>query len=371
MRKLVFIAILLYVSPLKAQLYINPGVDTLDNDVKSAIGFYQKYLNEFNKVRLPDFSPYWPAKDLIRYKVPDPIVYGISGDYPTYKFGYKPTIFYIKPSKDFIHIKTQFSSVDSLKNISTVGITNHYVKFDQEGKPFFVSPVEVNAKKWKTIKVRNITYWYPEYHNFNRKRADSLIRQTINLEKIWELKPIDITYYFANTFEEIQNLRGFDFSIGLGNRDKPSGISNDVDRIIYCAGIGENYFHEVVHIYLNKYFPKSPLLEGLVVFYGRSLGQDLVWHLKRLNTYLIEHPEIDLNRLEDFWRMDNYTDPSAAIGGMLCDMAFKKGGLNGLKKLMSHHTMDEVFKEEFDLKGNELNTWLRKTIAEQSTSTNF
>lgn len=366
MRKLVLIAILLYAYPLKAQLYINPGVDTLGNDVKTAIGFYQKYLNEFTKVGLPDFKQYWSAKDLSRYKVPDPIIYGISGDYATYKFQYKPTIFYIKPSKDFIHIKTQFSSIDSSKNISTLGITNHYIGFDPTGKPFFISPVEINAKNWKTTKLRNVTYWYPNDHDFNRKRADSLIRSIINLEKVWELKPIDMTYYFANTFEEIQNLRGFDFSIGLGNRDKPSGISNDTDQIIYCAGNGENYFHEVVHIYLNRHFPKSPLVEGLAVFYGGSLGRDLNWHLKRLNTYLIQHPEIDLNQLEDFWRMDNYTDPGAAIEAMLCHMAFKKSGLIGLKKILSYRTMDEVFKEEFGVKKNELNTWLRKNIEEQS-----
>lgn len=369
MRKLVFVAILLYAYPLKAQLYINPGVDTLDTDVKTAIGFYQKYLNEFPKVRLPDFKEYWPAKDLIKYKVPDPIVYGISGDYPTYKFQYKPTIFYIKPAKEFIHIKTQFSSIDSLKNISTLCITNHYIGFDPKGKPFFVSPVEINAKNWKTTKVRNLTYRYPSYHNFNQKRADSLIRQIINLEKIWELKPIDITYYFANTFEEIQNLRGFDFTIGLGNRDKPTGISDDRDDIIYSAGNGENHFHEVVHIYLNRHFPKSPLLEGLAVFYGGSLGKDLSWHLKRLNTYLIQHPEINLNQLEDFWRLDNYTNPGTAIEGMLCNMAFKKAGLAGLKKILSHPNMDEVFKEEFGLTKNELNTWLRKTIAEQAIAT--
>lgn len=367
MRKLVLIAILLYASPLRAQLYINPGVDTLDKEVKSAISFYQKYLNEFIKLPLPDFKQYWPAKDLTRYKVPDPIVYGISSDYPTYKFGYKATIFYIKPSNEFIHIKTQFSNIDSSKNISTLGITNHYIKFDSKGKPFFVSPVEINAKNWKTTKLRNITYRYPSYHIFNRKRADSMIRQIINLEKIWKLQPINTTYYFANTFEEIQNLRGFDFSIGLGNRNKPTGISDDRDQIVYSSGNGENYFHEVVHIYLNRHFPKSPLVEGLAVFYGGSLGKDLLWHLKRLNTYLIQHPEIDLNQLEGFWKMDNYTNPASTIEGMLCLMAFKKGGLDGLKKLLSHGSMNKVFKEEFDVKANELNTWLRKNIAEQST----
>ncbi|WP_316820452.1 hypothetical protein [Pedobacter gandavensis] len=73
---------------------------------------------------------------------------------------------------------------------------------------------------------------------------------------------------------------------------------------------------------------------------------------------------------EDFWRLDNYTDPGATIEGMLCHMAFKNGSLPGLKKFLAYRTMDELFKEEFGVKRNELNTWLRKTISEQSRATN-
>ena len=47
MRKLVLIAILLYAYPLKAQLYINPGVDTLGNDVKTAIGKVIGHIDGF------------------------------------------------------------------------------------------------------------------------------------------------------------------------------------------------------------------------------------------------------------------------------------------------------------------------------------
>lgn len=350
----------------KAQLTINPGVDTLNLEVKAALRFYQSYLDDFKNKELPDFKKYWSIEDMKRYKVPDQMIYGISGDYPTYKMSDKHLVLYIKPGKEHIQIKTQFSWLDSLKNITTLCITNHYVKFDDENKPYFINPVALNSRNWKTKVVNDLTYRYAPYHTFNQKKADSLQLQIKKLQKEWGLTSIPITYYFADTNEEISRLRGFDYSIGMGNADKPSGISDDIDNQIYCSGWGENYFHEVVHIYLNRKYPKSPLLEGLAVFYGGSLGQQLPWHLKRLNTYLIQHPEIDLNKLEDFWQMDNFTNPDSAIQGMLCRMAFKRAGIGGLKKMMSYERLVDIFKNEFDLAPDEMNTGLRKMINDEA-----
>src|SRR6202000_1377608 len=104
------------------------------------------------------------------------------------------------------------------------------------------------------------------------------------------------------------------------NRPKPSGMSDGVDNIIYCGGWGERYFHEVVHIYLNRLHPASPLNEGLAVMYGGSVGHELSWHIKRLNEYLQAHKEISLEHPEDFYYLDNYTNPYYTIRGMLCQM---------------------------------------------------
>lgn len=124
----------------------------------------------------------------------------------------------------------------------------------------------------------------------------------------------------------------------------------------------ENYFHEVVHIYLNKLFPASQLVEGLAVFYGGSLGHDLKWHLTRLNDYLNQHPEINLNDLEKFLYTDNYTNPSSAIQGLLCYIAYQKGGLEGLKKLMSYDDTYVAIEKEFGIKKDGLNKYLRQQI---------
>ena len=223
----------------------------------------------------------------------------------------------------------------------------------------------MQKQNWQKQKIRNVEFIYHKNHVFDQKKADNLINQIKKLEAEWNLKPIEIEYLFTNTYDEIQLIRGFNYSVGLGNRDKPQGISNDIDNIIYSAGAGENHFHEFVHVYLNKLYPKSPLKEGLAVFYGGSLGKPLDWHIARLKTYLNNHNEIDLNKLEDFWYMDNFTNPDSTIQGMLCNIAFKKDGTNGLKRIMTYESMNEIFEKEFKFDLKNLDKQLRELINNQ------
>lgn len=351
----------------QAQVYINPGVDTTDVTNKKVLTFYNNYINAFKgKTKLPNYREYWSEQDCKRYKTPDPSVYGIGGDYPTYLMGERKTIHYIKPLKDGIYnIKMLGSWTDSLKNNALMYLTNQFVKIEKSGKMQFVQPIDVYKNDWKKRIVGQITYYFPKYHQFDEKKANELIRQIKNLEKQWGLSPKPISYFFADTYDEIQRLRGFDYTIGTGNADKPMGISNQQDNTVFCAGNGENYFHEVVHIYLNPLHPKSPLNEGLAVFYGGSLGKPLSWHLNRLKQYLKAHPEINLSNLEDFYYMDNYTNPGSAIQGMLCNIVYKKDGFSGLKRLMSYTSLNDIFEKELKLDLKNLNMQLRELINKQ------
>lgn len=359
--KLLIILTFITIKSSFGQIHINLGVDTLDADVKYAIKFYTQYVNEFKDTTLPDFSKYFSAEDCKQYKVPDKMIFGMGGNNPIYKMG-TPAIIYIQPKDSIIHIKTHFGFTDSLNNISTLFVTNHYIKFDKKNKPYFVTPFSITLKQWQNESNRNVTYYFPAYHKFNKAKSDSLIGNIIQLEKDWNLRPIQITYYFAETNDEIYNLRGFDYNVMMGNREKPSGMSDQNDNMVYCSGLGENYFHEIIHLYFYGMFQKSPLNEGLAVFYGGSMGRNLDWHLHRLNLYLKEHPEIDLNNPDNFYYMDNYTNPGSTIRALLCDLAFKKNGIAGLKKIMSHNSMDEILSKEFNVKNTELNNFYRTTI---------
>ncbi|WP_113639345.1 hypothetical protein [Nubsella zeaxanthinifaciens] len=361
------VSLIIFSLSAKAQLDINPGVDTTSLINKKVIAFYSNYISAFKgKKQLPDYKEYWGEDDCKKYKNPDPSVYGIGGDYPTYLMAERKTIHYLKPLKDGIfNIKMLGSWTDSTKNNSIMYITNQFIKVEPNNKMYFIQPIAVYKNSWSVRSFGPITYHFPKYHKFDEKKAQNLVTQIKDLEQKWELSPKKITYFFADTYDEIQLIRGFDFTIGMGNADKPMGISNQDDNLVFCAGKGEDYFHEVVHIYLNPLHPKSPLNEGLAVFYGGTLGKPLSWHTARLNNYLKTHPEIDLSKLDDFYYMDNYTNPGSAIQGIICNAIFKRDGMKGLKRLMTYTSMNEVFEKEFKMNMKDLNQELRKLIDQQ------
>ena len=40
--------------------------------------------------------------------------------------------------------------------------------------------------------------------------------------------------------------------------------------------------------------------------------------------------------------MDNLTNPSTALKGLLCDLVYKNKGIAGLKKIMTYNSLDEI-----------------------------
>ena len=362
MKKIViFIYIVLLSPPAFTQVRINNTIDAKDTELISAVNFLSGYFSEFSpkNVYLPDFKKYWSAEDCRDFKMPDPMAYAINTSIPTYMLG-APTILSAKPVKGAIQIKTLFSSTDSTGNVVVFAITNHFVSNDNTGKLVMLSPMKFAPSEWETERIRNVKYSYPSYHVFDKRKANELAGKIAMLEGEWELKPIGITYYFADTKEEIEHYRGFDFTIAMGGRDKPSGMSDEFNNVIYCGGWGENYFHEVVHLYLNRLFPQSPLKEGLAVYYGGSLGHDLLWHVKRVSQYLDSHPDINLNRPEDFYYMDTYTNPLSTLHGLICYIVYQKDGIAGLKRVMSYSSFDELFSKEYHVAQPEWDGLIRK-----------
>ncbi len=339
---------------------INPGVDTTDKDVKAVISLWTNYLkSQPNKDNIKD-SPYWAESEKKKYPKVDQLLNAINTETSTYSMA-QATILYVKPKNDLVEIKTLFGWTDSLQNIYALCITSVFAK-KQDGEYKLINALTVNSDNWQKQKIGSVTYYYPPIHIFDREKAAKLLESIGELTKQWKLQPIPIGYYFAGTYEVIQHLRGLEYSIGMGNKDKPSGMSDQETNTVFSGGLGENYFHEIVHIYLNRLFPNSSLVEGLAVFYGGSLGHDLKWHLKRLNDYLNQHQEINLKDFKNFRYMDNFTNPNSTIQGLLCYLAFKKGGLDKLKQLVSYHDIYIAIEKEFGIAKDDLNKFLREQI---------
>lgn len=339
---------------------VNPGVDTTDQDIRSVIALWTSYLSSNPTKDNSKDSPFWADTEKSKFTNVDQLLYAISTDIRTYSMG-NPTILYVKPNHDLFEIKTLFSWTDSAGMIYASCITSVFAKKEKDQYKLY-NALTVNAAKWKTQKTGNITFHFPPSHTFDANKANSLLQSVNDLIKQWNLKAIPVDYYFADTYEEVEILRGLDYCAGMGNKDRPSGMSDVGSNTVFAGGLGENYFHEVVHLYMNRLFPKSPLVEGLAVFYGGSLGHDLKWHLSRLNGYLDQHPGINLYEPYKYWYMDNYTNPNSTIQGLLCLIAYKNGGLDKLKKLMLYEDMYAAMEKEFGVSKEQLNDYLREQI---------
>src|SRR5205085_11413338 len=112
----------------------------------------------------------------------------------------------------------------------------------------------------------------------------------------FEMPIRQVEYYLADDFNEVERLRGFDYEMETSSKSIPQGKA-DYDRV-YCSGMGEYYPHELIHIFIDPNYPDCHnwVYEGLATFLGGSRGEELNWHIKRANEYLLKHPEIDLNK---------------------------------------------------------------------------
>lgn len=357
---LIFYLVLL-VSAVNCQIHPNPGVDTSSRQVKDAISFMESYLKDFQQDKKVDFSQYYSAGACEKYKKPDKIAFSLIGNTPVYIMG-QPTLLSAREKGDTVRLKLQFSDSDTTGNINTYFISNHIISFENND-PVFLVNLDINTSSWKKKQIRNITFHYPGYHHFNSQHANKLIEKIVQLESNWDLSPEKIDYYFTKTRKEIQQIRGFDFNFYMGGNEVPTGLADVKDNLVFTSGLDEGYFHEIVHIYLNRKYPSSPLKEGIAVFLGGSLGRALKWHLEKLNAFISNNPDIDTHNPQSFYYLDETTNPQYAIQGLLCYLAYQRGGTEELKKLMKYNTMEEIYTDYFNVAIGKENEFLRKEIS--------
>ena len=240
----------------------------------------------------------------------------------------------------------------------------------EDGQYKLCNMLPIKTRSWRKEKLGSIRFIFPNTHQFDGNLGLQMNSFVDSLTTLWNLKPVDVDYYMADNLDVIYKALGFDYHIGEGNILRASGSSDARNRIVYGAGQGEYYPHEFVHIYLSPLFTNAHgyFSEGYATLLGGSKGHTLSWHIKRMDQYLQEHTDLNLDTVLTFWHMDYYTDPIYVFGGLLCKMAEEKDGLMMLKKLMSYGKSDEDFYKAveavFGVPQNKLNNFLRAKIAE-------
>lgn len=340
------------------KLVINPGVDTSSTYAKRAIAFYSKYLNAIKKNE--DISAFWKEgkeKYQTKYLV-DPMAYAVNKQMSIYKMADAQTILSINVKNNIVSIKTIFNWI-AKDEITTLGITNHYIDFKSQ-KLLFLNPSNFQQKKWLVDKVDNIFFHHPEDVIFNKNKAQELCKSVKTIQEHWGVKEIQINYYYSDEAEDIEQLRGFDFKFARNNR--PSGIAYQGDNVVYCIGLGENYFHEIIHLYLG-FLPNEDLQEGLAIFYGGSIGQSFEQHNEEAKKFLVANPnfKFEENKLNDV-ELSNGLSMRRYVEALLCNTIYKKSGLIGLKNSMNYPDLKTTLKKEFDVDTINLDKFIKALI---------
>lgn len=369
MKYKILIFILIFSQFTRGQVFTN-YVDNSNLNIKKAVDFYKQYLSEFKANSLPEYSKYWPKNDCERFTTPDPIVYSIASDYPAYNFGAKKTIFYAREYSDYIHLKTLMTQTDSLENIHVYAITNHYVSLNNKtDQIYFISPLKINSKLYKIKKKGNITYHFPKTHKFNKSKSNKLIKAIKKFETDWGFKPIKFDYYFTNTQDELGAMKGLEYFYGM-EQTFPSGMAFPEDKIIYCNSCGEDYLHEVLHLYLNPLYENSPINHGLIYYLGGSLGHNFDHLINKMNDYLMKYPDTNLSMFETLETKDITLHINHTVVGLICKIIDEKDGINGLKRLLKYKNFDLLFQNEFSIEKKDWDMFLKQNFKKYSDLNN-
>lgn len=340
-------------------------IDTSNIETKQIMNLFENYIHS-----KPDSlydNPYWNSKEKQQYKYFDFLE---SEFQPSLYMGFPVHVLSIKSKNSLYEIKAQFSFCQSDGTPYILCIANYYAKKEIKQYKLY-NALLINRQDWLHTKIDLIDFYYPAYHLFDSLKAYALIDFAHNICKNLTVQPIPFEYYMADDYDEIQKLKGIDYYIGMGGEVKPTGRSNNYDKV-YCSGMDENYFHEVFHILIDPHYPDKHqwISEGMATWLGGSRGKSLNWHIKKTDEYLKKHPEINLNDLLTLKTIDEYTDYRYVLGGLIVKKIYEKGGWNLIKKFMNTGKSNENYYEAIEtylgVKKKDLNIYLRKQLEIES-----
>jgi len=68
-----------------------------------------------------------------------------------------------------------------------------------------------------------------------------------------------------------------------------------------------------------------------------------------LINYLIAHPDVHIDSMDQLPVLDNYTNQYSTIKAIICKDAYIKGRLNGLREIMQYESIEAILKEEYGI----------------------
>lgn len=367
MKSIKFIFFLFLCNLSFGQVDLNPGIDTSSLEHKNILKFWTDYLKTKPSKSSQSYLSFWNEEIKKQFIQPDLTLHAINTEHSTFSMGY-PTILSILPYKDnYFQIKTAMGWSDSTKHIKLLSITNHYTKMiDGEYKLF--SPLQVD-ENIVSIDTKDYNIYTLKGTAIPKDTLDKLlhfISKIKNDYNITEQKKLIIIYGTKNT--ETDKILGFDFTLMSSTNNPVSGISDLTNNLIILNGLYP-IFHETTHILLNPIFTETPLLEGLATFYGGSMGTSLSADIKFLHNHVSTvDKDVDLYaKLKDsYYYINNYHNPIYTLQGLLIQIAYDKGGVPEIKKLLSYPDYKTIFTDYFKISEKDVDKFIRQELKKKA-----
>lgn len=358
---------LLFLTPwfsLSQETSLNIGLDTTHPDRQEIIKLWTDYLA--SDPDTPNDSPYWSVADKRRYKSYDLLKSEGYLSPSLYYFGLSNKILSISRVENGYLIRSTFydpteSDIYAITNVLAVR---------QDGKFTLTNYQSLLTKDWNTETIGLFRYHYFPGYILNVEKAKKANVFLSELCTAFGIAPEPIEYFICRDCEDVFRTKGYDYVLGMGNATE-CGFFDKWNNIIYATEKGgEDHQHEITHV-INTTFPDANdlLLAGLSAYWGNINGfngRPLLYHVKRVGDYLHAHPEIDLVKPTEFWKMDEDTNPQYVIGGILCHVLLERGGTALLKSAFSATKTEEelvdFYVKTFGIEKNHFNDFLRKKI---------
>ncbi|SDS27100.1 hypothetical protein SAMN04487764_1833 [Gillisia sp. Hel1_33_143] len=360
-RFLIIIVMFYNITLISQNVTYNHLVDSSNVKTQEVIRLIENYIkSEPNKL---GFNQFWNEEDQRNYEHYDFLE---SEFKPSLYMDFPIHVLSVKSNNDIYQLKAQYSFCQENGTPYVLAIVNYYAKPENGSYKLYNALIE-NRKKWNYKKVGLIDYYFPKYHEFNMDKAEIANDFIHEISKIFDVKPIPFEYYMADDYDEIQNLKGIDYYIGMGGANMPSGKSS-FDKI-YGSGLGEDYLHEIYHVQIDQHYPNKNywITEGLATYLSNSSrGKSLKWHQEKIYNYLKKNPNVNLNNLTDYVNFDQYTDYHYALGSFLIKKIYEKGGWKMIKEMMNSGTSNEEFYAALEnclgIAKSDLNEYIRENL---------
>lgn len=336
-------------------------IDRTKPEVMEVLALFENYLHS-NPADLKS-SPFWNKAEQEKHRQFDFLE---SEFQPSLYMGLVTKVLSIDLSENSGFIKVSYGSIVKQDSSGLLAIVNYGLK-RENGSYKLCNALSINKEKWSCTSLGLVDFYYPPYHQFDTLKAQKLLAFIDETSRNFKVPKKAFEYYLADTYLEIQRLKGFDYAIGEKYSSGPSGKAS-ADKV-YCGGLGEYYPHEVFHVLVDPQFPNRHFWasEGIATLLGGSRGKSLDWHLIKTHHFLLAHPEIDLNHMLELRNMDLQTAFHYVLGGLIARRLYEAGGWEMLIALMQSGNTDtdyyQAIEDFLGVKQANLNAYIRKELA--------